>query len=244
MNQDTVSDAVAGQTLFIHGRSIEGAGAPASNLDAGSSHVRADKRNVKNSRKRRKRARRLAAAAAAATVENGADQPAVACSNRCGVGKYNGGVLPVGTSTVCDATCAAGDVGDATFSGLLCGAGDPKRFGNSCRLCYVDVEEARAAERRALRKSSSSFFGAAGHMQPQQQVVMCDTMRPPEVERSEEDQGRRGDNESALLCSDKCSGRNTVRRTIFSMFCFSSEDDVSFDSQDLLTADSVCYAVP
>ncbi|CAM9459802.1 unnamed protein product [Scytosiphon promiscuus] len=215
VTQATVSDAVAGQTLFIHGKRVDGATVPAA-AKAGSSNIVADKRRVKRDRKRRhrRRRRRLAAAASVATAEKGAGQPVAACSSHCGAGSDNRGLLPAGTSTVCDATCVADGAGNVgSFSGLLCGAGDPKRFGSACRLCYVDLDEAREAERRGPRKSSLTFFGAESHVQPppqQQHVVMCDTMRPPEAKRSEENAGRGTDEGVPPLCSDECSGRNTV----------------------------------
>ena len=112
-----------------------------------------------------------------------------ACNAACG-GEHAAG-LPVGTSTVCDDTCA----GKSTrFDGFLCGAGDTDRFGSMCRLCFVDGEEARRQEQSlALTRSDLEGGKEASH------VVMCDTMRPPE----------------AAECSDKCGRKkDTVREQL------------------------------
>lgn len=150
VDHNTVSDAVAGQTLFIHGSMVD-----EGNLES-----------LKATKKATATGRRLSAHSSV-------------CQAACGSQDAAG--LPVGTSTVCDNTCT-GD-SSARFGGFLCGAGDSERFGSMCRLCYVDVEEARKQEQSlALERSSVGGEQVASH------VIMCDTMRPPE----------------ASDCSDKC----------------------------------------
>lgn len=107
------------------------------------------------------------------------------CEAACGNdGDDGGGILPAGTSTFCDPTCTAAL--DSRFGGYLCGAGDSERFGATCRMCYMDVEEARKAE-RTLSDSDGLH------------VVMCDTQRPP----------------AALECGDKCGiKKDTVRACV------------------------------
>lgn len=149
VDHTTVSDAVAGQTLFIHGSMVE-----EGNLES-----------LKATRKATAGGHRL--------FDDGA-----LCHSACGSEDYAG--LPVGTATVCDDTCS----GESTrFGGFLCGAGDSDRFGSMCRLCYVDVEEARKREQSlALARSPGEGQQENSH------VIMCDTMRPPE----------------ASDCSDEC----------------------------------------
>eukprot|EP00752_Nemacystus_decipiens_P004759 g4334.t1 len=50
------------------------------------------------------------------------------------------------TSSVCDGSCFADREGGARFGGHLCGAGNITLFGEHCRTCYTDLDEARAAE--------------------------------------------------------------------------------------------------
>ena len=63
-----------------------------------------------------------------------------------------------------------------------------------CRLCFVDVEEARRQEQSlALTRSDIEGGEEASH------IIMCDTMRPPE----------------AAECSDKCGRKkDTVSENI------------------------------
>lgn len=142
VDHTTVSDAVAGQTLFIHG----------SRVDEG------NLASVKDTKKATATKRRLSAELAA-------------CHTACGGEDIVG--LPVGTSTVCDDTCAGES---ARYGGFLCGAGDSDKYGPMCRLCYNDVDEARKKE-QSLIQAIPSVDGEeeASH------VIMCDTMRPPEA---------------------------------------------------------------
>lgn len=156
VDHSTVSDAVAGQTLFIHGSRVDEGNL--ASLDA-TKHER------------------LQAFASGRRLSDDTETPPPACNAACGIDVAG---LPVGTSTVCDDTC---DGASARFDGLLCGAGDSDRFGPMCRLCYVDVGEARRQEQSlALMRSDVEGGPEASH------VIMCDTMRPPE----------------AAECSEKC----------------------------------------
>lgn len=180
MTHDTVSDAIAGQTLFIHGSRVdEGSGASitataaAKKSNKKKSLAAAEGKTTKTQRRKR-RWRRL----------NRQEVDATTCRSACGSEEARSG-LPDGTSTVCDATCG-GD--EARFDGFLCGAGNSELFGDMCRLCYVCPQEARKAE-RALQTSGAGEKRA---------VIMCDTMEPPVPEGTVAD---------AAGCSDKCTGR-------------------------------------
>lgn len=143
-----VNAAITGDTLFIHGRSIEG----------GSASLLA----------RRK-------------LKAEAPQSDIWCEPSCGgAGGITAGELPAGVSTTCDASCSVG----GRFDGHLCGAGNSRKFGTNCRLCYTDQEKALRAD-EALRGTGrlSGGGGEARH------VIMCDTMRPP----------------AALACSRGCA---------------------------------------
>lgn len=92
------------------------------------------------------------------------------CSSACG-NQDTQGLAPLGTSTVCDKTCAIG----APYDDYLCGAGNPEKFGSMCRLCYTDVDEARKVE---LDLQVDSVDGN----ETKKHVIMCDTMQPPELD--------------------------------------------------------------
>ena len=157
VDHTTVSNAVAGQTLFIHGSRVDEGNLASLNAT--------------------KHERNQASSSLHSLAEDG-ETPGAACNAACGSTDTAG--LPAGAATVCDDTCA-GDSG--RFGGFLCGAGDSERFGYMCRLCYVDIEEARREEQLlALARSDVKVEQEAAH------VIMCDTMRPPE----------------AAECSDKC----------------------------------------
>lgn len=95
------------------------------------------------------------------------------CNSACGT--PNEALFLHGTSTTCDRTCHAGKSG-SRFDGLFCGAGDPEKFGPSCRLCFTNAVEARKAELELRRENhTKDTFGRDRH------VVMCDTLRPPEA---------------------------------------------------------------
>lgn len=135
-----LTTAVAGDTLFIHGSSVEG----------GSRSIHAG--------------RQLGAVVGSA----------VSCTSACGT---HADELPPGMSTVCDASCDEGN----RFGGYLCGAGDPDKYGESCRECYTDQQAALVAE-KALRHVDSPDTDT-------KHVIMCNTKRPP----------------SSMDCSSKCA---------------------------------------
>lgn len=167
----TVGNAVASETMFIHG-SLSGGG--------GTQFVS-------------ERAREAAAAAAVsrgglvsttaaeslklagssvATAAAGSQPPSatVGCRPECGSAGSGGG-----PSTVCDPEgCSAADGGSGRVGDGLCGAGDEERYGGHCRRCYMDADEAIEAERVLERQA-----GQAGQ-EGGQHVVMCDTLRPPQ----------------------------------------------------------------
>ena len=176
VDHSTVSDAVAGQTLFVHG----------SRVDEGNlASLKATKHERKQTR------------ASVRRLSDDIETPPPACNAACGSETISG--LPVGTSTVCDDTCA----GKFTrFGGFLCGAGDSDRFGSMCRLCFVDVEEARRQEQSlALTRSDIEGGEEASH------IIMCDTMRPPEAAGCSDKCGRKRDTVSEYIlraCPMKC----------------------------------------
>lgn len=137
VDHTTVSDAVAGQTLFIHG----------SRVDEGNLASLSATRLEKNK-----------ATATGRRLSHDGDEPS--CNTACGSSDTAG--LPAGTSTVCDNTCG-GET--ARFGGFLCGAGDSDRFGFMCRLCYNDIDEARKEEQSlALARSSVEGEQVASHV--------------------------------------------------------------------------------
>ena len=162
VDHGTVSDAVAGHTLFIHG----------SRVDEGSL---ASLEATKDERKQTIASRRH--------LSDDTATPPPACNAACGSG--DAAVLPVGTSTVCDDTCAGES---PRFGGFGCGAGHSDTFGSMCRLCFVDVEEARRHEQSlALMRADLEEGQEASH------VIMCDTMRPPEAAECSGKCGRKKD---------------------------------------------------
>lgn len=85
-------------------------------------------------------------------------------------------------STVCDLSCAPEwSSAGPRFDGHGCGAGDPSRFGKTCRQCYTSEEAALAEDRRL---SSPAVLDSAQGVH----VVMCSTGNPPQ----------------APECSDEC----------------------------------------
>lgn len=159
-----MSDAVAGQTLFIHG----------SRVDEG------NLASLKSILKAKEGDRYVRTPALATGRRLSAETPAV-CHDTCGSADTAG--LPPGTSTVCDNTCA-GD--SARFGGFLCGAGDSDKFGFMCRLCYTDADEARREE-QSLALARPEGDQEASH------VIMCDTMRPPDAADCSDKCGRKDD---------------------------------------------------
>ncbi len=206
VDHDTVSDAIAGQTLFIHGSRVdEGSGA---SITATAAAKKGKKKKAKQSagdeggkvaktQRRRRRWRRL---------HNAEGKGSAGCSTACGSEEPRAG-LPDGTSTVCDPTCGGGGDG-SRFGGFLCGAGNSDLFGDMCRLCYVCPRAARNAQ-LSLR---TSFDGVdAGE---ERAVIMCDTMEPPpEVAAAD-----------SAACSEKCNRKKgTVSRLVSSAFCRSAK---------------------
>ena len=157
-----MSDAVAGHTLFIHG----------SKVDEGNL---ASLKATKDERKQ--------TIASTRHLSDHTATPPPGCNAACGSKDTTG--LPVGTSTGCDVTCAGES---PRFGGFECGAGDSETFGFMCRLCFVDVEEARRQEQSlALARSDMEGGQEASH------VIMCDTMRPPEAAECSSKCGRKED---------------------------------------------------
>lgn len=149
VSSDAVTDAVAGDTLFIHGSSVSG-GSIDTRREA-SDHVAEQ------------------------------PEPKLMCESACGKEMLG---LPEGMSTVCDATCS---VEEARFGGFLCGAGNTRKYGAMCRMCYVDLDVAIQADRKL--RVSSDHQGDSGAMH----VIMCDTLKPPQVSGCSEECSRRKD---------------------------------------------------
>lgn len=137
VSSDAVTDAVAGDTLFIHGSSVSGGSIEA---------------------------RREASDHAADQLE-----PKLMCESACGTDTFG---LPEGMSTVCDVTCS---VEEARFGGFLCGAGNTRKYGAMCRMCYVDLDSAIQADRQLRVSRVHQEDSGAKH------VIMCDTLKPPQV---------------------------------------------------------------
>lgn len=101
--------------------------------------------------------------------EGPADSPD--CTSACGLPDQPG--IQPGMSTFCDSTCLPGwSSTGPRFGGHSCGANDASRFGNSCRLCYTNREEALAEDQE---------LAAVRQMRPSvgTHVVMCSTGDPP-----------------------------------------------------------------
>ena len=96
------------------------------------------------------------------------------CFEACGSSESSvefGGVV----STVCDSTCVESYPGmGVRFNGQNCGAGDPSKYGKSCRMCYEDHDAALNAD-QALATSTENSWTTDDH------VIMCATKRPPEA---------------------------------------------------------------
>ena len=71
-----------------------------------------------------------------------------------------------------------------------------------CRLCFVDVEEARRQE-QSLALTRSDIEGG----EEASRIIMCDTMRPPEAAGCSDKCGRKKDTVSEYIlraCPMKC----------------------------------------
>lgn len=211
VDHDTVSDAIAGQTLFIHGSRVDdGSGASikataaaakrnSNKKEEDKTSIRDDQATTTMATKRRWR-RRLSADQKSQRRKMRSSE----CPSACG-SKETRKALPRGTSTVCDATCGGGD--DARFDGFLCGAGDSEKFGGLCRLCYTRVDDALEAQRALLSShGAGGGGGAAAGASDSRDVIMCDTMQPPVA--AEEEEGAVAAvgtvDTNLAACSDKC----------------------------------------
>ena len=118
------------------------------------------------------------------TVEREADGCLPACGSQTNMAESDD------VSTVCDDTCVNGHPWmGIRFDGHNCGAGDPSKYGESCRLCFKDQGVA-LLEDVVLAASNGITWASNVH------VIMCDTKRPPE----------------AMDCSRECTDNvNTVR---------------------------------
>ena len=153
----TVGKAVASDTLFIHG-SLTGGGASMFEIRAALDTSRAHE-------------------------FVGESKPADQCTSACGPstqmlvpeGTLTQMLAPEGTSTVCDRSCFPGENGPR-FSGLNCGAGDPEKLGGNCRLCYKDPVEAGKREAELSQRNVVRDVNM-----PQEHVIMCDTLLPPQT---------------------------------------------------------------
>lgn len=164
VNTRTVGKAVASDTLFIHG-SLTGGGGSMFKARATTDTSRA-------------------------LELLGKSMPSEKCTSACGSSTLIPG--ETGTAAVCDRSCSPSEYGPR-FDGLNCGAGDPEQYGENCRMCYEDLDEAIEAEARlaqgnAVRRPNLS----------QKHVIMCDTLLPPPTS----------------VCSTKCMRKvDTVRFT-------------------------------
>lgn len=124
VDNQTMTRAVASNTLFIHGSLTGGGGSMF--LPHAATYTSPAQQLV------------------------GRNEPQEKCTAECGSRSPNHHAVP-GTSSVCDRSCHAGANGPR-FRGYNCGAGDAEVFGAHCRTCFEDVGEAQAAEDRlALR---------------------------------------------------------------------------------------------
>lgn len=172
VDSSSVSDAVAGHTLFIHGSRVDD-GNIASRRAASEQAAkrRTNKFSTTSSRMRsRQRKRKQRRLRSPEEEEDEGGFPDRACTSACGSleGGDDASGLPEGTSTVCDDSCAGSR---ARFDGFLCGAGNADKYGAMCRLCFTDIEEARGVQRVLAENSNGAI---------DERVIMCDTMKPPE----------------------------------------------------------------
>lgn len=145
VDQQTVRKAIEHDTLFIHGSLTGGGG----------SMFKAS----------------VTGALARKTMLRGGGQSSDECTDACG--RAESSAAAHGGSSVCDRTCYAGK-GGARFGGFMCGAGDASKYGKQCRMCYLDLEEARKAQRLLLEE----FVEGRG-VEELKHVVMCETLLPP-----------------------------------------------------------------
>lgn len=162
VNAHTVGKAIESDTLFIHG-SLTGGGGSMFNVRAARDTSRA-------------------------LELLGRSKPIDKCTAACGSSTSISS--EVGVATVCDRSCRPGEYGPR-FGGLNCGAGDPERFGEECRMCYNNLTVAKEAEAQLAQKNAVRRVGFA-----QEHVIMCQTLLPPPTS----------------ACSSKCMKKaDTVR---------------------------------
>lgn len=131
----TVLNAVASDTLFIHGSLTGGGGTQ--HLAKKSSKVKSEISVLKEER----------------NVDD-------VCKASCGTN-----VLAIdGASTVCDETCDSTGRYGARFDGLFCGVGDPDTYGTHCRLCYNDLDAARRQELAMINDNRTDANSHAQHV--------------------------------------------------------------------------------
>ena len=190
----TIGNAVARETMFIHGSLTGGGG-----TQFVSAKTRATTSRVVDASEAGQAAGGVTgsslphspAAAAAAVAAASAD-----CKPACGGGSAAGAAGAGGGGalyTVCDhAACSL--AGGWRARENLCGAGDEEKFGRHCRACYLDEGEALEADR--LLEAQARQAGQDGG----QHVIMCDTMRPPQS------------TDCSLKCATKSDTVSTLKR--------------------------------
>ena len=167
VDSSSVSDAVAGNTLFIHGSRVDD-GNIASRKAA--SELKTKRTEVPPTGRKRIRNRKSRKGRHLRFQDEGnetAHEPD--CTRSCGPDGDTSG-LPEGTSTVCDNRCGNDRAG---FSSFFCGAGNSNKYGSMCRLCFQDEDEARHVQHNLAKDESDPRHG---------RVIMCYSMRPPESE--------------------------------------------------------------
>ncbi|CAM9382971.1 unnamed protein product [Choristocarpus tenellus] len=128
------------------------------------------------------------------TISNNGEQ----CTSLCGSRHQP---LPPGLSTVCDSSCFPRGGEDPRFGGYLCGAGDATRYGDGCRLCYTDLDEAQTAD-EALREHRirDTREGLQEDCEEGRHVIMCDTLAPPPARGCHSDCTQ----ETKTVCDMRC----------------------------------------
>lgn len=170
----TVGNAVASETMFIHGSLSGGGGSQfvSDRARAAAAATALAKSGGKISTQAAESLRLTGSSVAAANT-------AVGCRPECGSSADSAGSADGRPPTVCDPVGCRSAAATEGWSGLIdggkvCGAGDEERYGSDCRRCYVDTGEALEAER--LLESQARQAGLEGG----RHVIMCDTLRPPQ----------------------------------------------------------------
>lgn len=194
----TVGNAVAGETMFIHGSLTGGGGTQFSSPRTKAVATAAAAQS------------RLAAASPPNRLGEGGEpfpphSPAAAdCKPACGSppageGEGEGAMsMSMSMSTVCDrASCSS--PGGWLVGEEQCGAGDEDLYGRYCRSCYLDEHEALQADRLLEAQARQAGHEAGQH------VIMCDTLRPPQ----------------SADCSRKCATKVDTVSTAQQVYCCS-----------------------